>query len=474
MNIVSHIVFAIYVSVIVGVSVAVLTDNRQPAKTMAWLLVLIFLPVVGVVLYFFFGQNTRKTKLISRQSLDQLTKRSMFEYFEQKDLHIPENYQPLAKLFNAQGLAFPFKDNQIGIFTDGYRLFHALLRDIKNAKQHIHIDTFIFSDDALGNMMADALIARAAEGVEVRVIYDDVGCWSVRSSFYERMRTGGVQVHPFMPVRFPAFTSKVNYRNHRKLCVIDGKVGYIGGMNIATRYVKGRSGQTWRDTHLRIEGGGVYGIQHSFLVDWYFVDRTLITDHRYYPDFSLNIRNNCVIQIVTDSPASAWPCIMQGYMRILLEAKRYVFMETPYFLPTNPVLLAMRTAALSGIDVRLMVPLKSDAKMVEWASRSYVFQAAEAGVKVYFYKAGFNHSKLLIADDTLCSCGSTNIDFRSFENNFEGNAFIYDGEMALRMKKVFLDDVKESIPLEEIQEKSRSTFLHRIWESLVRLFAPLF
>lgn len=474
MNIVSHIVFAIYVSVIVGVSVAVLTDNRQPAKTMAWLLVLIFLPVVGVVLYFFFGQNTRKTKLISRQSLDQLTKRSMFEYFEQKDLHIPENYQPLARLFNAQGLAFPFKDNQIGIFTDGYRLFHALLRDIKNAKQHIHIDTFIFSDDALGNMMADALIARAAEGVEVRVIYDDVGCWSVRSSFYERMRAGGVQVHPFMPVRFPAFTSKVNYRNHRKLCVIDGKVGYIGGMNIATRYVKGRSGQTWRDTHLRIEGGGVYGIQHSFLVDWYFVDRTLITDHRYYPDFSLNIRNNCVIQIVTDSPASAWPCIMQGYMRILLEAKRYVFMETPYFLPTNPVLLAMRTAALSGIDVRLMVPLKSDAKMVEWASRSYVFQAAEAGVKVYFYKAGFNHSKLLIADDTLCSCGSTNIDFRSFENNFEGNAFIYDGEMALRMKKVFLDDVKESIPLEEIQEKSRSTFLHRIWESLVRLFAPLF
>lgn len=474
MNIVSHIVFAIYVSVIVGVSVAVLTDNRQPAKTMAWLLVLIFLPVVGVVLYFFFGQNTRKTKLISRQSLDQLTKRSMFEYFEQKDLHIPENYQPLARLFNAQGLAFPFKDNQIGIFTDGYRLFHALLRDIKNAKQHIHIDTFIFSDDALGNMMADALIARAAEGVEVRVIYDDVGCWSVRSSFYERMRAGGVQVHPFMPVRFPAFTSKVNYRNHRKLCVIDGKVGYIGGMNIATRYVKGRSGQTWRDTHLRIEGGGVYGIQHSFLVDWYFVDRTLITDHRYYPDFSLNIRNNCVIQIVTDSPASAWPCIMQGYMRILLEAKRYVFMETPYFLPTNPVLLAMRTAALSGIDVRLMVPLKSDAKMVEWASRSYVFQAAEAGVKVYFYKAGFNHSKLLIADDTLCSCGSTNIDFRSFENNFEGNAFIYDGEMALRMKKVFLDDVKESIPLEEIQKKSRSTFLHRIWESLVRLFAPLF
>lgn len=474
MNIVSHIVFAIYVSVIVGVSVAVLTDNRQPAKTMAWLLVLIFLPVVGVVLYFFFGQNTRKTKLISRQSLDQLTKRSMFEYFEQKDLHIPENYQPLARLFNAQGLAFPFKDNQIGIFTDGYRLFHALLHDVKNAKQHIHIDTFIFSDDALGNMMADALIARAAEGVEVRVIYDDVGCWSVRSSFYERMRAGGVQVHPFMPVRFPAFTSKVNYRNHRKLCVIDGKVGYIGGMNIATRYVKGRSGQTWRDTHLRIEGGGVYGIQHSFLVDWYFVDRTLITDHRYYPDFSLNIRNNCVIQIVTDSPASAWPCIMQGYMRILLEAKRYVFMETPYFLPTNPVLLAMRTAALSGIDVRLMVPLKSDAKMVEWASRSYVFQAAEAGVKVYFYKAGFNHSKLLIADDTLCSCGSTNIDFRSFENNFEGNAFIYDGEMALRMKKVFLDDVKESIPLEEIQEKSRSTFLHRIWESLVRLFAPLF
>ena len=191
-----------------------------------------------------------------------------------------------------------------------------------------------------------------------------------------------------MPVKFPAFTSKVNYRNHRKLCVIDGHVGYIGGMNLAIRYVKGSKGTAWRDTHLRIRGGAVYGIQRAFLVDWYFVDRTLITNRCYYPVQDRSISNDCIMQIVTSSPISKWPEMMQGYVRILLEAKRYVYMETPYFLPTEPVMFAMRTAALAGVDVRLMVPLHSDAKFVEWASRSYVQEAVDAGVQVHLYAAG--------------------------------------------------------------------------------------
>ena len=483
-----------YILAIVVTMVTVLMDHRQPAKTMAWMLVLVFLPVVGIVLYFFFGQNTRKERLISQQSLDQLTKRSMLEFAEQKNLLLPENHQALIKLFASQNWALPFKDNEVDIFTDGYHFFHALLQEIAKARSHIHLDTYIFCDDALGYQVADALIAKAQSGVEVRVIYDDVGCWDVSGSFFERMRDAGIEVHAFMPVKFPAFTSKVNYRNHRKLCVIDGKVGFIGGMNIATRYVQGKEKVSknrltkkretvrtaWRDTHLRIRGGAVYGIQRAFLVDWYFVDRTLISNRRYYPDNSLTARKadspsaagDSIIQIVTSSPIAKWPDIMQGYVRILLEARKYVYMETPYFLPTEPVLFAMRTAALAGVDVRLMVPARTDAKFVEWASRSYVHETVEAGVKVYLYQAGFNHSKLLVSDDTLCSCGSANVDFRSFENNFESNAFIYGRDMALRMKTVFMQDVAKSVLLEDAEDLNRRPFVKRLWESAMRMLAP--
>ena len=473
MSYLSWIFYPIYAIVTLGALLAVLMDHRQPAKTVAWVLVLVFLPVVGIVIYFFFGQNTRKERFISQRSLDQLTKRSMLEFAEQKNLKIPADQGALIKLFTNQNWSFPFKDNEVDIYTNGYDFFHMLLRDIGKAKNHVHIDSYIFNDDALGYMVADELVEKASQGVEVRVIYDDVGCWNVKNEFFERMREAGIEVHAFMPVKFPAFTGKVNYRNHRKLCVIDGKIGYIGGMNIATRYIKGRSGLAWRDTHLRIRGGAVYGIQRAFLVDWYFVDRTLITNRRYYPEVSEKLKNDCLIQIVTSSPISPWPDIMQGYVRILLQAKHYVYMETPYFLPTEPVLFAMRTAALAGVDVRLMIPYKPDATLVEWASRSYVMQTVESGVKIYLYKAGFNHSKLLVSDDALCTVGSTNIDFRSFENNFEANAFIYDEQMACRLKDVYLQDVKESVLLEDVRDLGNQTFIQRLWESLVRLISPL-
>ena len=203
------------------------------------------------------------------------------------------------------------------------------------------------------------------------------------------------------------------------------------------------------------------------------MDRTLISNRRFYPDVSEKIKNDCLIQIVTSSPISPWPDIMQGYVRILLQAKHYVYMETPYFLPTEPVMFAMRTAALAGVDVRLMIPYKTDAKLVEWASRSYVTQTVESGVKVYLYKAGFNHSKLLVSDNALCTVGSTNIDFRSFENNFESNAFIYDAQMARRLKQVFLQDVRDSVLLEDVKDLGRQTFVKNLWESLVRLISPL-
>lgn len=465
--------YGIYVLIVLIVMLKVLMDNRQPAKTMAWLLVLWALPLVGIVLYFFFGQNTRKERLISQRSLDQLTKRSMLEFVEQRNLRLPDAHRPLMQLFKNQSMALPFKDNLVDIYTSGYQFFPALLQAISRARHHIHIDIYIFDNDALGRLIADTLIDKSRQGVEIRIIYDDVACWKVKNAFFERMRNAGIDIHPFMPVKFPAFTSKANYRNHRKLIIIDGREAFIGGMNFATRYVKGTGRQPWRDTMLHVTGGAVYGIQRAFLIDWYFVDRTLLSDRLYYPPVNPAINNNCLAQVVTSGPITEWPDIMQGYVRILLEARCYVYMETPYFLPTEPVLFAMRTAALAGVDVRLMIPRHSDSHIVEWASFSYLLEIIEAGVKVYLYESGFNHSKFLVSDDSISTCGSTNIDFRSFEHNFESSIFFYDEGMVLRMKKVFLNDQTQCRTFNEVYQGYHYTFLRRLWTSLVRLLSPL-
>ena len=468
-----HWVFlAVYVVVIIMVMVRVLMDNRQPAKTMAWMLVLTFIPMLGIILYFFFGQTTRKERKIWQYSMDQLTKHSMLEFVEQKRLHLPNEYRELINLFMNQNWVLPFKNNETEIYTSGYEFFPSLLMEIGKAEHHIHLDTFIIASDPLGQIVADALIDKARQGVEVRVIYDDVGSWKTKNRFFDRMRAEGIEVYAFMPVRFPVFTSKVNYRNHRKICVIDGEVGFIGGMNIANRYVKGIKKLAWRDTHVKITGAAVYGLQRAFLVDWFFVSRKLITDHVYYP-VSKVAENDSLIQIVTSSPTSLWPEIEQGYVRVLASAKRYVYMETPYFLPTDPILFAMRTAALSGVDVRLMIPYETDTKIVEWASRTYVLATVKAGVKVYLYKAGFNHSKLLVADDSMATIGSTNVDFRSFENDFEANAFFYDKKIALEVKDIFIKDQEECVSLEDVRNLTHRSFLQRLWESMVRLLSPL-
>lgn len=463
----------LYELLVVAAIVHVLMDNRQPDRTIAWALILFFVPFAGIIFYLFFGVNTRKERLISKRSMDKLTKSSMLSFVEQRNLKVDKRHRPLVDLYVNQDLSLPFKDNKTDIFTSGEAFFQSLINDISHAKHHIHIDMYIWEDDTIGNKVADALIAKAKEGVAVRVVYDDVGCWRVPQRFFNRMSREGIYVQPFMPVRFPTLTRRVNYRNHRKVIVIDGEVGYIGGMNIADRYVHGIGDQEWRDTMLRIVGGAVYGLQRTFLIDWYFVSRTLITDSDYYPPVKLQQPNDCVAQVVTSSPAADFPNIMQGYVRIIMEAKNYVYIQTPYFMPNEPVLFALKTAALGGVDVRIMVPERCDAFFVEWASRSYLREVVEAGVKVYLYRAGFLHSKTLICDDSIVACGSTNVDFRSFENNFEANIFIYNEVEALRHKNIFLDDQRHSISLRRIKKRMRPPFLIHFWESVVRLFSPL-
>lgn len=290
----------IYFGAIIGTIVIVILDNRNPVKTMAWILILMFLPVVGLVFYFFFGRSQRREKIIGKKSYDRLLKKPMAEYLAQNCCETPKEYARLIQLFQNTNQAFPFEGNRVDIYTGGYSKLQALLRELQKARLHIHMEYYIFEDDPVGRLVRDVLIEKAREGVEVRVIYDDVGCWHVPHRFFEEMRDAGIEVRSFLKVRFPLFTSKVNYRNHRKIVVIDGRIGFIGGMNLAERYMRGFSWGIWRDTHILLEGKAVHGLQTAFLLDWYFVDRTLITASRYFP--KIEAYGNSLVQIVTSEP----------------------------------------------------------------------------------------------------------------------------------------------------------------------------
>ncbi|WP_321481326.1 cardiolipin synthase [uncultured Bacteroides sp.] len=459
-----------YFGAIIGTIIVVILDNRNPVKTMAWILILMFLPVVGLVFYFFFGRSTRREKMISRKSYNRLMKKPMAEYLAQENCVLPAEYARLSQLFKEINQALPFEGNKVDIYTTGYTKLQALIRELSKAKHHIHMEYYIFEDDPVGRLIRDLLIDKARNGVQVRVIYDDVGCWHVPNRFFEGMRDAGIEVRAFLKVRFPLFTSKVNYRNHRKIVVIDGVVGFVGGMNLAKRYLRGFSWGIWRDTHVMIEGKAVHGLQTAFLLDWYFVDRTLLSASCYFP--KKEFFGEGLAQIVTSDPIGPWKEIMQGLTMAIIEAKKYFYMQTPYFLPTESILAAMQTAALAGVDVRLMLPKRGDNRIISLASRSYLADVLSAGVKVYFYNKGFLHSKLMVSDDMLSTIGSTNLDFRSFEHNFEVNAFMYDEGTALRLKDIFVQDQRACSQVFLKNWKKRP--LHkRALESFVRLLAPL-
>lgn len=459
-----------YLVLVVGTVTVVVLDNRNPVRAMSWVVILLFLPVIGLVLYFFFGRNTRRERLISRKAANRISRKSLQAYIEQNSFQFPSEYYSLISLFRSLNKALPFEGNRTEVYADGYTMIQSLMREIIKARHHIHLEFYIFEDDALGRMVRDLLVDKVKQGVEVRLLYDDVGCWRVSNDFYDRMRSEGIEVRGFLKVRFPLFTSKVNYRNHRKVAVIDGRVGFIGGMNIAERYLKGVSFGVWRDTHLKVDGPAVYGLQSNFLMDWFFVENSLLTASKYYP--SVKGEGTALMQTVSSEPVGEWRAIMQGLVLAIASAKRYFYIQTPYFMPTEPILSALQTTALSGVDVRLMLPECSDSLLTHLGSMSYVEDVLKAGVKVYLYRDGFLHSKMMVSDDMLSTVGSTNMDFRSFEHNFEINAFIYDGQMAQVVKELFLADQRRC-RMVRLKPWQRRPFTLKFRESVVRLLSPL-
>lgn len=463
--------YVVYIVMVVSCIVVVLRENRNPIRSLAWLMALIFLPVGGLVFYIFFGRSLRGQHMISRNNKRKMITTMAPRHVDLDSQDLSRAERNLIKLARNLSSSFYTVNNRMEIFTRGEDKFASLKRDLLAARESIFLQYYIFLDDNIGHEIADILMAKAREGVEVKVIYDNVGSFSARSRFFDRMRAEGVDTHPFFRVTFPQFANRVNWRNHRKIVIIDGKTGYIGGMNIADRYVVGpRNEHPWRDTHFRVEGDIVESLVYSFVVDWNFKKTT--SPMEYPKHAPVEFRNSTGMQLVTSGPMGEWDNLALCFLKAISSATKRIYIQTPYFLPTEALKSALLAAALAKIDVRLMIPAKSDSRMVGYASFSFVTECLRAGIKVYLYNPGMLHSKCIIIDDEFVTAGSTNFDFRSFENNFECNLLIYDRDINTRMREIFFRDMGQCTKLSLSTWRKRPLF-QRGAESILRLLSPI-
>ncbi len=460
------IAYAVTIVSIVGV---IISENRNPVKSLAWVTVLLLLPVVGIILYLFFGRSI-KTRMISRRNRRRLKRHHQTLSVKSSIQALsPESVGSIRLSRSLTSTAF-YPGNHVDIFTDGKTKFDRLEADLRAARRYINIQYYIFADDATGRRISDILKERSREGVTVRVIYDHVGSLSTSRRFFREMEEAGIEVHPFFKVTFPPFGTRINWRNHRKICIIDGTVGYIGGMNVADRYIDGgKKFDMWRDNHARIEGPAVASLQYSFAIDWSFMGQELITDPLPRP---VSFDDGVGVQLLSSGPTAQWPNIAFQFIRVIAAAKHRVYLYTPYFLPTEALLKALQTAALAGVDVRVLMPRRSDSMMLNEASRSYVSECLRSGIKFYLYTAGMMHAKTLIVDDEYVSVGSTNFDFRSFEHNFEANIQIYSREVNAHMAEIFRDDLTSCVRILPSQWNRRPLHKKAI-QSVLRLLSPI-
>ena len=465
-----NIFMVVYVLMVLTVIGVVLGENRNPVKSIAWVLVLLLLPVLGLVIYLVFGRSLKGMRLISRSNLRDLRRMNDFVRTDGVEADLSEDSRQVISLADKLSGGHLFQGNAIDVFTSGREKFDALLRDIEAAKEYVHLQYFIIENDAVGRELIELLKRKAREGVKVRVLYDYVGSFYFRPRVLRAMREAGIDVHPFMEVTVANVAFRINWRNHRKLVVIDGLVGYVGGMNIAARYVTGDlNGPAWRDTHLRISGDAVAALQYVFAIDWNFTTRELLKNG---PKHSDSDQRDYIMQMMASGPTSRWHNISFVFLKAITLAKRCVYIQTPYFLPSDALLKALQSTALSGVDVRLMIPRRPDSAMLRLATGSYLKECMMAGIKVYFYEPTMMHAKVIIVDDEFVTTGSTNFDFRSFEHNFEFNALVYSKEFNRKMKDIFEADMEQCTHVSLGKWKQRPV-LQKALESVVRLISPI-
>ncbi|WP_307477567.1 cardiolipin synthase [Cytobacillus purgationiresistens] len=462
--------------------VVIFLERRDAASTWAWLLVLFFIPLLGFIIYLLFGLNFPK-------------KSKMFQWEDRKKIGIDEMLSLQISALHNRNLpmendeakanhdlihmhlvhndAVLTQDNSMQIFKDGQDKFNALFKDIEEAKDHIHLQYYIFKRDNLGKRLVELLNKKAREGVKVRVLYDDLGSRSMTKRFFKKLREAGGEVEAFFPSRFHFINLRLNFRNHRKLAIIDGKLGYVGGFNIGDEYLGlNKKFGYWRDTHLRIEGSAVYAIQTRFILDWNQASHR--NDIHYVPEHYPPIQTDghIPIQVVTSGPDNELEHIKNGYIKMISSAKESILIQTPYFIPDASLLDALRIAALSSVEVKIMIPNKPDHMFVYWATYSYIGELLKTGAKVFIYDNGFIHAKSIVIDEKISSVGTANIDVRSFRLNFEVNAFIYDEKISNSLAADFYNDLKVSRPLTLEEYNHRSLWI-RFKESISRLLSPI-
>ncbi len=474
---ISTVIGLLYAATIFGLIAVIVSENRNPVKSLAWTTVLLLLPLVGIVLYFFFGRNIKNQRMISRRNRRKLRRHERRSQFDPRREGLSlSSLQVIATATSLTGAQY-YARNSVEVFTDGTSKFNALRDDIRRARTFINIQYYIFEDDALGTEFAALLVEKVREGVTVRLLYDHVGSFNVSNGFFRRLKAEGIDTHPFFKVSFPQLGTKINWRNHRKVCVIDGAVGYVGGMNVADRYIDGGSFPIWRDTHARVVGPVVAALAYSFAVDWNFTSGQLIDEHPDPDSRKIFLPGPGAVtgvgaQFLTSGPTSQWSNIAMTFHRAIASARHRVYIQTPYFLPTEGLLRALQSAAMAHVDVRLMVPEKSDSRMLTNASASYFEECLRAGIRIYRFKAGMLHAKTVIIDDEICSIGSTNFDFRSFDYNFESNLFLYSKAMNAYMAEVFNRDLLSCSRVTAAEWRRRPK-TDKVVESVVRLLSPI-
>lgn len=456
-------------------------ERKKPSSTWAWLLVLFFLPFVGFFLYLLLGRQLRKKHLFRWDGRKDIGIEQLISYqieaIENNELELRvehiKSYNHLIYMNLKTNNAVLTQDNDVKIFVDGSDKFEALINDISHAKNHIHIQYYIFKLDNLGQRIVNALIKKAKQGVKVRVLFDEMGSRGVRKRHFKELIEAGGEVEVFFPSILPLINPRLNFRNHRKISIIDGRIGYIGGFNVGDEYLSlsDRFGY-WRDTHLRIEGSAVHPLQTRFILDWNQASakNDICYAERYFP--IIPQKGTAALQIISSGPDTEWEVIKNNYLHLITNAKKYVYIQSPYFIPDESFFDAIRIAALSGIDVRIMIPNKPDHLFVYWATYSYVGPLVEAGAKVYHYEKGFIHAKMIVVDDEIASVGTANIDVRSFSLNFEVNALLYDRLLAHRLAEIFESDILDCSELTFELYKNRSNFI-KFKESISRLLSPI-
>ncbi len=477
------IALSLYTVLVILVCLKIVYDTRTNTKALAYLLVTIFIPVFGAIFYFSFGINYRKHKMYSKKIN---TNKDLIEKIK-KQIALPAEYpwhsevadiqrnKELAKLVADNNQSPITGKNKLTLLINGENKFPEVIAALNKATHHIHLEYYIYVDDQIGNLIKEILIKKAKQGVQVRFIYDAFGSHSMGRKLINELKNGGVQVFPFYKILFWQFANRLNYRNHRKIIVIDGSVAFVGGINISDQYINSSESLNklfWRDTHMRIEGPGTYYLQYLFMCDWDFCSGEQIE-----PDPSFFCPNSqedadSIIQIVASGPDSDDPVIMFSIIQAINLAKKEILITSPYFIPGESVVDALTVAALSGISVKLLVPGKSDSRFINAAASSYYSDLLEAGVEIYRYNKGFVHAKTLVTDSSISIVGTANMDYRSFELNFEVNCLIYDPGFSQSLRNIFYNDIKDATQLNKDQWNARP-LLKQLFEKVARLLSPL-